>query len=259
MKWVEAEGDSIDAAIESALGKLGVSRDRVEVEIIANASRGLFGIGGRKARIKATLRGPIDAAHTLTDDEGAVPDASGGAPPSGRTSAGPESAGTEAAPPANAATVEHAREVLQQIVQHMGVDARVAARAEDERVVLELSGDSSGILIGRRGQMLDALEYVVNRIVGRDEGSAVHTLIDSENYRARRRSALEDLARRMADQAKKKRRQVTLNPMSPRDRRIVHLVLQNDRSLTTRSTGKGYYRKLIIIPEGAGRAARGES
>jgi spoIIIJ-associated protein len=255
MKFVEAEGDTIDAAINAALASLGVTRDRVEIEILANATRGLFGIGGRKARVKATVRAPLSAdvvpeplatsrevRRVVTPDAGVE-----------------ESATLAVAPVLDSATIEHARQILQDIVERVGVSAQASARTDADRVVLELTGDASGILIGRRGQMLDALEYLVNRIVSRDEGAATHISIDSENYRARRRTALEDLARRMAEQAKKKRKQVALNPMSPRDRRIVHMVLQGERGLTTRSSGKGYYRKLIIIPDGAVRGVRGDA
>jgi spoIIIJ-associated protein len=137
----------------------------------------------------------------------------------------------------------------------MEVPAAVNARQEDEQVVLELTGDSSGILIGRRGQMLDALEYLLNRVVAR-EGEPGRIIVDSQNYRARRRQSLEDLARRMGEQAKRKRKAIALNPMSPRDRRIVHLALQEDPALSTRSSGKGYFRKLIIIPAGAASAGQ---
>jgi spoIIIJ-associated protein len=132
----------------------------------------------------------------------------------------------------------------------MGVGADAKARVEDDSIVLDLTGDSSGVLIGRKGQMLDALEYLVSRIVSRDVTSSVRVVIDCEHYRERRRESLEELARRMADEAKRKKRVVKLNAMSPRDRRIVHLILQQDSAITTRSSGKGHFRKLIIIPRG---------
>ena len=233
MESIEAEADSIDAAIDAALKTLGVPRDRVEIEILASGSRGLFGIGSRKAKVRATLRSPM------------------------REPAAPPAERPTTTPPPDDRAAERARQVLREIVTLMNVDATVHVRTTDERIVLDLSGDASGILIGRRGQMLDALEYVLNRIVGRDEGSAVRIVIDSENYRQRRRETLENLARRMAEQAKKKRKPVALNPMSPRDRRIVHLILQEDPLLTTKSAGTGYFRRLIIIPGGAGKVARG--
>lgn len=258
MESVEAEGDSIDAAITAALKVLGTTRDRVDIEILANASRGLFGIGGRKARVRAAVRAPISA------DTAAPPAAAlrTPVPPSPAATTPPEA--PAAAPvrvarpaPTDDAVGERAAMILKDIVRHIGVDASVVVRNEDDHLLLELTGDSSGVLIGRRGQMLDALEYLINRIIARDEGSS-RLLVDSENYRARRRSALEEMARRMGEQAKRKGRPVTLNPMSPHDRRIVHLVLQEDPSLTTKSSGKGYLRRLLIIPEGAPSAGRSQ-
>ena len=281
MQAVVAEGDSIDAAIDAALTTLGVTRDRVEIEILSSATRGILGFGGRKARVRATMRRPITEESEVReavappapaeplDAERPAPAPTRAAPPADVATVVEETTAMRAVPPEPArrerpvapvviddATIAHAAQVLQEIVTRIGIDAQVTARSEDDRIVLQMTGDTSGVLIGRRGQMLDALEYVVNRIVSRDEGSSSHIVIDSENYRERRQAALEDLARRMAEQAKKKRRPITLNPMSPRDRRIVHLVLQGDRSLTTRSSGTGFYRKLVIIPEGAGRGSR---
>ena len=238
MEPVEAEGNSIDEAIENALAMLGVTRDRVEIEILSNSARGLFGIGGRKARVRAALRAPIDA-DVLAEAEQPEP-----------LKLPPQAASAPPMPAQTGKAIERAAETLQEIVNLMEVPATVDTRQEDDQVVLELKGDSSGILIGRRGQMLDALEYLLNRVVAR-AGASGRIVVDSQNYRARRRRSLEDLARRMGEQAKKRRKAIALNPMSPRDRRIVHMVLQEDPSLSTRSSGKGYFRKLIIVPEGA--------
>ena len=247
MESVEAEGNSIDAAIENALQLLGTTRERVEIAILSNAARGLLGFGARKARVRATLRRPVAPAEPIS---AATPK------PAAARRAG--STRPRIAAPADDETAERARTLLRDIVEHVGVDANVEITNDDEHTVLELTGDSSGVLIGRRGQMLDALEYVLNRIILKDQSDAARIVVDSQNYRARRRESLEQMARRMGAQAKKRRRPVTLNPMSPRDRRIVHLVLQDDPSLTTRSSGKGYYRKLVIIPEGASKGPRSD-
>jgi spoIIIJ-associated protein len=245
MEAVETEGQSIDAAIEAALKMLGVPRDRADIEILANASRGLFGIGGRKARVRATVRRPVST--DLLDD-----DAEDGPPVSLTRTSAPQAVAIDSE------VTERAGHVLQEITRRIGVDAGVHVRTENDHIILDLTGDSSGVLIGRRGQMLDALEYILNRIMARDEGRSARIVVDSQDYRTRRRLALEELARRMGSQAKKKQKPVTLNPMSPRDRRIVHLILQEDTSLTTRSSGRGYFRRLIIFPEGARKTARGD-
>lgn len=268
MRSVESEGESIDAAIEAALKTLGVTRDRVEVEILNSASRGLFGIGGRKAKVRATLRQPITEQILEQAARPAAPPMSAAAdapeprrPPrrprepqprprvEARRRSSAEDEDSLGEKP-DAAAAHRAEEALRNIIHHMGVTAEARARVEDDSIVLDLTGESSGVLIGRKGQMLDALEYLVSRIVSRDQASAVRVVIDCERYRERRREALEEMARRMADEAKRKRRVIKLNAMSPRDRRIVHLVLQQDTAITTRSSGKGHFRKLIIIPRG---------
>jgi spoIIIJ-associated protein len=113
------------------------------------------------------------------------------------------------------------------------------------------------MIIGRRGQTLDALEHLVNRIVLRDEADAgVRIALDVEGYRERRQESLEQLARRLAAKARETGRAVTLNPMSPRDRRIVHLALESDPGVSTASEGEGHYRRLVIAPRPGGRPGR---
>ena len=248
MEPVEAEGNSIDEAIENALRMLGVSRDRAEVEILANATRGLFGIGGRKARVRAALRAPIDTERLLSAVSTLAP------APVPSSDATPPMVGLATDSDATA----HAADILRTILRLMELEGDVVVRHEDEHAVIELTGDTSGVLIGRRGQMLDALEYFLNRVVARDNADG-RIVVDSQNYRARRRQSLEELARRSGEQVKKQRKPIALNPMTPRDRRIIHMVLQADSSLITRSSGKGYFRKLIIIPAGQAQSGRDKS
>jgi spoIIIJ-associated protein len=294
MEYVEAEGNSIDDAIERALQLLGVSRDKVDVEIVSNATKGLFGLGGKKAVVRATMRAPLHVEDGDTEVEAAAkpPPEKQSAPtardrgsrkkvrPSAATSAkGPKSSNisSEAAAKKEASTqeehedmssealakeeplskesVEHARKVLEETVQLVGTEASVAIAPGKDVPQLNIDGDTSGLLIGRRGQTLDALEYFINRVASRDAGTTARLVVDSQGYRVRRRESLQELAQRLSDRARKRRKTVTMNPMSPRDRRIVHLALQDDPSIETRSSGKGYFRKLLIIPEGA-RAGR---
>lgn len=241
MDTVEGEGDSIDAAIEAAAATLGTSRDRIAVEILNDASRGFLGLGARKARVRARLRPPVEM---ILDDVGAI-----SAADSIRAAAPPSSA-------IDAEAVEHARTVLQKIVDHIGVTARVHASEDGDHISLDIDGDASGLLIGRKGQMLDALEYLVARIVARDEQRPVHVVVDSHGYRERRRQALAEMALRMAREARRRKRSVTLEEMSPRDRRTIHLALQHEGDLTTHSSGDGHYRKVVIVPKGSGRGPR---
>ena len=254
MNRVEAEGNSIDEAIERALEQLGVTRDKVDIDIVSNATRGLFGIGGRPAKVRATVRTPLDLISTMTADVAT--------PRPGPMAATQPIIATPTPTPTpvnviDAQPLERARTVLQEVVRLMGSQAQVGLlMGEVDGARLTISGDATGMLIGRRGQTLDALEYIANRIAAREDEQVGRVVVDSENYRERRRQSLEQLAHRLADRARRRGKTVTLNPMSPRDRRIIHLTLQNDRSLTTRSAGKGYFRKLLIIPEGAERGER---
>jgi spoIIIJ-associated protein len=255
MSNVEAEGNSIDEAIEHALKQLGVTRDKVDVDILANATRGIFGLGGKPARIRATLRTlNLDGARTNQSPvlrAAPVAESAAAAPRHpGRPTDEPTPARPEPVADVDAATLERARGVLAELVTLIGVEATVDAVRDGVGPRLLINGDVSGVLIGRRGQTLDALEYIANRIVAREDDNAGRVIVDSQNYRERRRQSLEELALRLAERVRRRGKTVTLNPMSPRDRRIVHLALQNERALTTRSAGKGYFRKLLIIPKG---------
>jgi spoIIIJ-associated protein len=114
-------------------------------------------------------------------------------------------------------------------------------------------------LIGRKGQVLDALEYLLNRIITKSEEGDAHLALDVEGYRERRRRSLEVLALRLGERAKRRRKPVALSPLSPRDRRVIHLTLEGDPLVTTRSMGRGYFRRLYIVPEEGPRRERGRS
>jgi spoIIIJ-associated protein len=238
---LEFEGETIESAVDAALTSMGVQRSDVDVEILAQPSRGLFGLGGRKARVRVTRRtshapGRLDEAHA-TD-------------PAAAASVVPASMrlGDEVS--------DHARRVLEDLVRRMGFASQVAIEAGQDGPLLQISGDNTNVLIGKHGQTLDALEYLVNRIVSREEEAATRIHVDCEQYRVKRQRSVEQLALRMGEEAKRKGRSVTLNPMSPRDRRIVHLTLQGDPGVTTRSAGDGFFRQVVISPEGERRRGR---
>jgi len=233
MEHVEAEGDTIDKAIESALRMLGVERDKVTIDILGEGKRGILGIGAKKARVRASLRKSLTLSETQREspppkekvvDEGAVE------------------------------VGEKAKTVLAQIIRLIGVEAEIDVRpGEGEgEVVLDIRADNSGLLIGRRGQTLEAMEYLLTRIVGGREGrEGLQIVVDTEGYRERRKKSLEDMALHLGEKAKRQRKPVTVGDLSARDRRIIHAVLQDDPWVTTKSIGQGAYRRLLIIPEGA--------
>jgi len=235
MRSIESEGVTIDEAIEKALTTLGVTRDQIEVDILHDAARGLLGFGGRRARVRATVRGQVSLVSEGSEDVS-------------RETFRPTSSGSDLGPELAA--------ILKTVVGHLEPACTVEPAAADEpgTLTLTVDGASRGLVIGRRGQTLDALEYLINRIAGRRPGGeGLRVRIDVERYRERRQESLEQLARRLAAKAKESGRIVTLNPLSPRDRRIVHLTLEPDPSVSTRSEGDGHFRKVLIVPEDARR------
>jgi spoIIIJ-associated protein len=150
-----------------------------------------------------------------------------------------------------------ATEILAKILELMGEKGEITEGEHDpESIELQVKGDGSGILIGRHGQTLDALEYIVNRILARRVKEAASIVIDTESYRARRRNQIHRMALSMGEQAKREHATVKLEPMPPRDRRIVHLALKDDPLITTRSQGEGYLRTIEISPVGGGGPPR---
>jgi spoIIIJ-associated protein len=154
--------------------------------------------------------------------------------------------------------VKEASELLAQILELMNEKSEIRrGQGDRESLELEIRGDGSGILIGRHGQTLDALEYLLNRIVARRIKDAMPILLDTESYRARRREQLHRMALSMGERAKRDHAGVKLDPMPPRDRRIVHLALKDDPMITTRSAGEGFLRAVEIVPVDAQRERRG--
>jgi len=235
MEYVETEGDTLDEAIEMALKALGVERDRVTLDILAEGKRGFFGIGARKARVRASLRKRL--AVEEREERGVRQPAMVATPTTADVAAG----------------AEKGKEVLGEILRLMGIETAVEIKPGEtaEEALLDIRGDYGGLLIGHRGQTLEALQYLVTRIVtGRQGREAPQLVVDAENYRERRRRSLEDMALRLGEKAKRQRKTVSVDALSAADRRVVHGVLQDDPWLTTKSLGSGAYRRLLIIPEG---------
>jgi spoIIIJ-associated protein len=241
MRSVEAEGSTIDQAIARALELLRIERDKVDIEILENAPRSMLGFGGRTARVRATVRTPL---RMLADE--AVPEF----PVSQETGRDLGTATSLESSPMTAA-----RRAFDEILRHLGVEARVEAAADgDGSWRLAIAGEGAGIVIGRHGQTLDAIEYLLNRIASQGgSGSSSRIVVDVEGYRARREESLQQAARRAAEKVRDTGRPVTLSPMSPRDRRTVHLALSDMRDVSTRSEGEGAVRRVVILPTGRSR------
>lgn len=151
---------------------------------------------------------------------------------------------------------EQAAEAVKGILQRMELDTTVAVREDDERIVLDITGSDAGRAIGKKGQTLDALQFLANKIVNRFPEGRRHIIVDSGDYRERHDKNLVSIARREAKRAVQEGKTVTLEPMSARDRRVIHLSLAKFNGVTTSSEGEGTERRIRIIPSRGGRRGR---
>jgi spoIIIJ-associated protein len=236
-RTTEAIGEDIEAAIAAGLAYLGVDRDAVDIEVLDEGSRGLFGLGGQEARVRLTLR--PHAAHAAPVGAAQPP------------------AEPEAPALAEKDEAEAARGAMTELLSLLGmvdaqVDVRRAEPAGDERdppLVLDVRGAGTDALIGRRGSTLDALQLITRLIVGREMMNRVHLVVDVGGFKVHREESLRRLAQRLAEQAVRTNRTVVLEPMSPYERRYVHLALRDHPDVTTESVGEGDRRKVTIIPQ----------
>lgn len=203
MNVVEKSAKSIDEAVEQALNELGLKPEQVDVEVLEQPAKALFGfIGGRQAKVRVTAR-QIDP-------------------------------------------VEVANDFLKQIFTTMKISVSVEKITTEDHVLFNLRGNDLGVLIGKHGQTLDALQYLVNLAANRDSVERVRVLLDVEDYRKRRADTLTQLALRLADKVKRRGEKVILEPMSSHERKIIHMALQNDHRIATYSEGEDPFRKVVI-------------
>ncbi len=236
METYEFEGKSTEEAIQAASRKLNVPVEELDIDIIEPGSAGIFGlVGGKKAKIKVTLSESSLTEEQESEDLVDIGDLG--------------DKKEEPALPKEDETLIVARETLEKILSLIPIETTITAEQRNGKVTLNIQGDKSGLLIGRKGKTLDALQFIVNKIVNKAMAKKVNVVIDSENYRKRREDSLVQLALKMGDKAKRIRKPVTTGPMNPYDRRIVHLALKEDGHLDTRSRGEGLLKKVVIIPK----------
>ncbi|MBN2569655.1 MAG: protein jag [Deltaproteobacteria bacterium] len=234
-KTIEIEGKNIDDAIGKACAEFDVPREKLNIEIIAEGSSGLLGFMGAK---KASIRASIMSFDMGTEED---PPETNNEIEQGNAAflnetVDDESAGVEA------------KELLEGILKLMNLDFPVEIEEKTEYVTLNIIGDGSGLIIGRGGQTLDAMQYILNKALGKNGRKRKRIVLDTERYRGKRENTLVALAEKLGAKAKRTKKPVTVNPMNAHDRRIVHLALQKDKDLTTKSRGEGNFRKIIIIP-----------
>ncbi len=146
-------------------------------------------------------------------------------------------------------SADKAKNFVETLLHHMGMEATVEMETSDDTVSLEIKGENMGLIIGRRGDTLDAISYLTTLVANKGQAEHTRVIIDTENYREKRKGTLESLARRMAGSAVRQRRSISLDPMNPYERRIVHEALQGNDRITTYSVGDDPYRKVVIAPK----------
>jgi spoIIIJ-associated protein len=145
------------------------------------------------------------------------------------------------------------RATLSEIIALMGIRAHVEGQKSEGKIFLEIKGDGGGLIIGKHGQTLDALQYIINKIAGnRFKELREKVILDTENYRGRRVEALENMTLRMREKVKRSNKAVTIGPLNPQDRRVIHTTLSGDEDVRTESQGEGFYKRLVIAPKSRG-------
>ena len=237
MDFIEVTGKTVDDAITEACQKLSVTSDRLEYEVVEKGSSGIFGFAAKPAIIKArildlTAKKEEIVENTVKEEkvsEEVVIEASNNEVNEVTNNQDP-------------------KEFLNKVFKAMGMEVNVDVKLNGNEMNIELSGSDMGVLIGKRGQTLDSLQYLTSLVVNKGQKEYIRVKVDTENYRERRKETLENLAKNLAYKAKRTKRPVSLEPMNPYERRIIHSSLQNDKYVTTHSEGEEPFRKVIITP-----------
>ena len=258
MDYIQVSAKTVEDAVLEAAMKLATTRDHLEYEVIEKGSAGFLGFGAKNAVIKA---------RALSEEE---IEKSEKAAPSVEVKEVKKEIKKEIKKevvkpePVKVEKTEKVEEPVKKVVlpgkeisaedflkdvfkaMDMVVDIKVTENKEEKTMDIELSGDEMGVLIGKRGQTLDSLQYLVSLVVNKYSDEYIRVKLDTENYRERRKETLENLARNIAYKVKRTRKTVSLEPMNPYERRVIHSALQNDRYVTTHSEGEEPYRRVVV-------------
>lgn len=208
------EGDTIEQIIDIVCEEYNVTANDFTVEVFEQAKKGFLGIGQRKAKFRIQFK--------------------------------MEAPGRSAEPSAD--TVEAAAKILKDILSLAQIEADVEGQLQKDKINLNIIGDGSGILIGKRGKTLDAFQYLMNKIISRQLGDNYSVTVDTENYRQKRKENLKEMAQKLSEKARRIGKPVSLRAMNAKERRIIHMALKEEKDVTTKSVGKGENKKLIIYP-----------
>lgn len=245
------EGPTVEEALDAALDEMGVQQDAVMFEVLAEPGKGIFGAGAKLARVKVWLRTDVELRPSEADEDDEDEDE---AEDVEEIQAGPAH-GAHGVPVDLTdeeldAIADAGVATIQEMLAVLGIEAAVEEYEGDEgEIILDIVGDDLGILIGRHGRTLDALQVLVSAITNRRLDQRYPLMVDVSGYRHRRRVKLEEIARRAADRAARQHRSVQLRPMTSFERRVVHVALRDDRRVSTESEGDEPRRMVVVHPK----------
>jgi spoIIIJ-associated protein len=245
---LEIIAPTIEDAIEEGLTKLGVTEDSVDIEILDEGTKGLFGLGSRQCRIRLTFKGESELEFESATNSEDLPYADG-KPVESQSEA-------NSVPDEEDDILMTARETVEELLEKMRVNAKVTAcylEPDEPRgippVYVDIHGDDLSILIGRKAETLDALQYISRLIICKEVEQSVSLVVDVEGYRKRRENQIRKLAQRVAEQVVETGRSQALEPMPPNERRLIHIELRDHAKVYTESTNEGDHRKVVIHPK----------
>ena len=243
-EYAEFEGKNVDKALKKASVELNLEVDQLDYDVVSYGSSGIFGlVGTKKAKIRVKTNGagiaPEIESEAKVEARNLVNDAFEDEPVQDRANS------DEVMDQAMA----EGRIFLEQLVQYISEGAKIECERRNGRLVFKVEGGNSSLLIGKKGQTLESIQYLIEKVVNKKNEARIRVLVDVEGYLGARKANLQRLAAKLAEKAQKLSKPVTIGQMNAYDRRIVHLHLKENTAVRTQSVGEGYYRKLIIFPK----------
>jgi spoIIIJ-associated protein len=248
--WLEFEGKNVEMAIKKACHELNIPKEKLKYDVVSYGSTGIFGlVGTKKARIKVAAPAPISEPVLEVPDTAKQYDRFD---VQIQEDVGSQIETTDAEREIHTLaddSKELGRNALQRIIDLITTDANISIEESSGRILFNVQGGNSAILIGKRGQTLEAIQYLVEKIVNKNREKRVRIQVDVEGYIEKRRISLQRLALRLAEKVKRTGKPASAGQMNAHDRRIVHITLKEDRKVRTQSMGDGFLRKLVIFPK----------
>ena len=244
MEYIEYKGKTVDDAITEACQALTVTSDKLDYEVIDKGSSGILGFGSKPAVIKAKIK--EDKPEKKVVKEVNKEDKKVEKNKVEKVEEKPSKKEFKADKTSTVEPAADPKEFLENVFKAMDMKVNIDVEKEGNEINIELSGDDMGVLIGKRGQTLDSLQYLTSLVVNKGTSEYIRVKVDTEDYRKRRKETLENLAKNLAYKVKRTKKSVSLEPMNPYERRVIHSALQNDKYVSTHSEGEEPYRKVVI-------------